>query len=201
MTLIRMDAPLSTSWSRKIATSLIVLSWLLLNYSTLEWIIATFKGSSAFNLIIISVVAIVLLAQAIHHRRKLCLSSIPILHPAPLALMFGSAVISISLQWLLDIPQIAVSLFAIATYGLIGLFISPQVWRKGLLAAICTAVILPFSAQFSTGLGFPVRVITARLVEQILGFWHIAAISSHDIIVLENSVAQVDLPCSGLKSL
>lgn len=203
MTLTRIDAPPSiASWSRnKIATSLIVFSWLLLNYSTLEWIFATFKGSSAFNLIIISVVATVLLVQAIHHRRKLSLSSIPILYPAPLALIFGSAIISISVQWLLDIPQIAVSLFAIATYGLIGLFISPLVWRKGLPAAVLTACILPFSAQFSTGLGFPVRVITARLVEHILGFWHIAAISSHDIIVLENSIAQIDLPCSGLKSL
>ena len=92
-------------------------------------------------------------------------------------------------------------LFAIATYGLIGLFIASKVWRKGLPAAIFASCILPFSVQFGTGLGFPVRVITARLVEHILAIWQIAAISSHDIIVLENSVAQVDLPCSGLKSL
>ncbi len=202
MTLTRTDRPLSiASWSSKIGTSLIVFSWLLLNYSTLQWIFETFKGSSAFNLIIIGVVATVLLIQTIHHRRKIGFSSIPILHAVPLMLMFGGEVSSIILQWLLDIPQIAVSLFAIATYGLIGLFISPQVWSKGFLAAICTAFILPFSAQFSTGLGFPVRVITARLVEQILAFWHIAAIFSHDIIVLENSTAQIDLPCSGLKSL
>lgn len=202
MTLTRIDGfPRIASWPSKIATSLIAFSWLIPNYSALQWLVESSQDTSAFNLIIISVVATVLLIQAIHYRRKLGLSSTPILHPAPIALMFGSAVSSIGLQWLLDVPQVAVLLFAIATYGLIGLFISSSVWRKGLPAAILVACILPFSVQFGTGLGFPVRVITARIVEQILAFWQIAAISSHDIIVLENSVAQIDLPCSGLKSL
>jgi exosortase O len=38
-------------------------------------------------------------------------------------------------------------------------------------------------------------------VEHLLSSWHIAAISSSDIIVLENGLARVDVPCSGLKSL
>ncbi|WP_009631161.1 exosortase O [Synechocystis sp. PCC 7509] len=202
MTLTRSNAPPNmASWSSKIATSLIVFSWLVLNYSLLQWLLESFRDTSAFNFIIISIVTTVLLVQAIHHRRKLGLSFTPSLHSAPLILMFGSTVTGIGLQWLLDVPQISVLLFAIATYGLIGLFTAPNVWRKGLPAAIFASCILPFSVQFGTGLGFPVRVITARLVEHILTFWHIAAISSHDIIVLENSVAQVDLPCSGLKSL
>ncbi len=202
MTLTRMDAPFSiASWASKIATSLIVFSWLILNYSALQWLVESSKDTSAFNLIIVGAVATVLCIQAIHHRRKLGLSFTPILHLVPLALMFGSGVGAVSLPWLLDVPQISVLFFALGTYGLIGLFIAPRVWSKGLPAAILAACILPFSAQFGTGLGFPVRVITARLVEQILAFWHIAAISSHDIILLENSTAQVDLPCSGLKSL
>lgn len=202
MTLTRSDAPPKmASWSILIATGLIVFAWLVLNYTALQWLFASFSDTSVFNSIIFGVVATVLLVQAIHHRRKLGLSATPRLHPAPLILMFGSTVTGIGLQWVLDISQIGVLLFAIASYGLIGLFIAPNVWRKGLPAAIFAACILPFSVQFGTGLGFPVRVITARLVEHILTFWHIAAISSHDIIVLENSIAQVDLPCSGLKSL
>lgn len=202
MILTRSDAPPKmASWSILIATGLIVFAWLVLNYTALQWLIESFSDTSVFNLIIFGVVATVLLVQAIHHRRKLGLSATPRLHPTPLILMFGSTVTGIGLQWLLDVPQIGVLLFAIASYGLIGLFIAPNVWRKGLPAAIFAACILPFSVQFGTGLGFPVRVITAQLVEHILAFWHIAAISSHDIIVLENSIAQVDLPCSGLKSL
>ncbi len=202
--LTRIDAPPSTataSWSSKIGSSLIAFSWLILNYSPLQWLVESSRDISVFNLVIVSVVATVLLIQAIHHHRKLSLSSTPILHLAPLALMFGSAVSAISLQWILDVPQVAVLFFALGTYGLVGLFIAPSVWQKGLSAAVFAACILPFSAQFGTGLGFPVRVITAQIVEQILAFWNIAAISSHDIIVLENSTAQIDLPCSGLKSL
>lgn len=202
MTLTRSDAPPSiVSWTSKIAISFIAFSWLILNYSALQWLIESSQDTSVFNLIIVSVVATVILIQAIHHRRKLGLSSTPILHLAPLSLMFGSEVSAISLQWILDIPQVAVLFFALGTYGLVGLFIAPRVWQKGLPAAVLAACILPFSAQFGTGLGFPVRVITAQIVEQILALWQIAAISSHDIIVLENSTAQIDLPCSGLKSL
>ena len=202
MTLIRMDAPpLPASRQNQIATSLIALSWLVLNYSALQWLFASFRETSAFNLIITGLVVTALLIQTIHHRRKLGLSVNARLHLAPLALMFGSEISAIGLQWLLEIPQVSVLLFAIATYGLIGLFISPKVWYKGLPAAVLAACILPFSAQFGTGLGFPVRVLTARLVEQILAYLQIAAISSHDIILLENSIAQIDLPCSGLKSL
>ncbi|NEQ83840.1 MAG: exosortase O, partial [Moorea sp. SIO2I5] len=89
----------------------------------------------------------------------------------------------------------------LGSYGLWGLFIPPSLWRKGLPAAILVACVVPFSTEFNSGLGFPVRVITAHAVEQMLSAWHIVAISSHDIIVMENGIAQVDLPCSGLKSL
>ncbi len=184
----------------KIGSSAIALAWLGANFPALQWLFESFQDTSAFNLIIFSVVTIALLIQAIRHRRQLELS-LPILQPVPLILLFGSAISANLGQWLLDVPQISVLLFAIGTYGLLGLFISPRIWRKGLPAAILAACILPFSVQFGTGLGFPVRVITARAVEHILAVWQIAAISSHDIIVLENSIARVDLPCSGLKSL
>jgi exosortase O len=200
--LTRIDAPPNpASWTNKIGNSLIVFAWLVLNNSALQWLVESSKDISVFNLVIVSVVATVLSIQALHHRRKLGLTSTPTLQLVPLVLMFGSAVSAISLQWLLDIPQVSVLLFALGTYGLIGLFIAPSVWHKGLPAAVFAACILPFSAQFGLGLGFPVRVITAQIVERILAFWQIAAISSHDIIVLENSAAQIDLPCSGLRSL
>ncbi len=202
MTLIRMDAPSRVAdWAIKIASSLIVISWLILNYADLQKLFASYRDISSFNLMIFGLVAIVLLVQTIRQRRKIELSSIPKLHPLPLALMLGSEIVAIIGRWLVDIPQIGLMLLAIATYGLIGLFIAPKVWRTGLPAAVFVACILPFSTQFDTGLGFPVRVVSARIVEQILAYWQIAATSSHDIIVLENSIAQIDLPCSGLRSL
>ena len=98
MTLTRSNAPPNmASWLSKIATSLIVFAWLVLNYSALQWLFESFRDTSAFNFIIIGVVTTVLLFQAIHHRRKLGLSSTPRLHPTPLILMFGSTVTRIGL--------------------------------------------------------------------------------------------------------
>lgn len=202
MTLIRMDAPPRVaSWAIKIASSSIVISWLILNYADLQKLFASYRNISGFNLIIFGLVAVALLVQTIRQRRKIELTSVPKLYPLPLALMLGGEIVAIISRWLVDIPQIGVMLLAIATYGLIGLFIAPKVWRAGLSAAVLIACVLPFVTQFDTGLGFPVRVISAHIVEQILANWHITATSSHDIIVLENSIAQIDLPCSGLKSL
>jgi len=83
----------------------------------------------------------------------------------------------------------------------LGLFIAPTPWQKGLNLAIITACVIPFMVAFNSGLGFPVRVLTAHAVAQALSDFHLSAVSSHDIIVMENGIAQVDLPCSGMKSL
>ncbi len=195
---IRPDTP---GWKGIVSTCLLVVAWLYVNIRSLEWLFQSFKHASHFNLMLISLAIAVLLVQAVRQRRRLVISTTLMLRPYPLLLMLGSAVTAIALQWIIDIEQISVILFALGTYGLCGLFLQPSVWRKGLPAAALVACILPFCTQFGTGLGFPVRVLTARAVEQMLSAWHIAAVSSYDIIVLENGIAHVDLPCSGLRSL
>lgn len=195
---IRPDTP---GWKGMVSTCLLVVAWLYVNIRSLEWLFQSFKQASHFNLMLISLALAVLLVQAVRQRRRLVMSTTLMLRPYPLLLMLGSAVTAIALQWIVDIEQITVILFALGTYGLCGLFLQPSVWRLGLPAAALVACILPFCTQFGTGLGFPVRVLTARAVEQMLSAWHIAAVSSYDIIVLENGIAHVDLPCSGLRSL
>jgi exosortase O len=74
-------------------------------------------------------------------------------------------------------------------------------WQKNLPVAGLLACILPFNSQFNNGLGLPARVLTAQVVEQLLSMLHVAAISSYDIIVLENAMAHVDVPCSDIKTL
>ncbi|MEM9276250.1 MAG: exosortase O, partial [Cyanobacteria bacterium P01_F01_bin.143] len=70
-----------------------------------------------------------------------------------------------------------------------------------LTIAAIAACVIPFSTAFNSGLGFPVRVLTAHAVANTLANFHLSAVSSHDIILMENGIAQVDLPCSGMKSL
>ncbi len=190
----------TTSWNI-LSTTLLVSTWLYLHSSSLQWLWQSLQQASSFNLILICLVIVGLLIQGVRSRRQLQISTAPTMRFLPLLVMLGAAVSAIALQWLVDVEQITVILFALGTYGLCGLFLQPAIWRKGLPVATLIAFILPFCFQFGTGLGFPVRVLTARVVEQMLSVWQIAAISSYDIIVLENGIAHVDLPCSGLRSL
>lgn len=191
----------TTTWQGILSTTLLVSAWLYLHISSLQWLLQSFKQASSFNLMLLGLLVTALLAQGVRYRQQLEISATLRIQQLPLLLMLGSAISAIALQWLVDIEQITVILFALGTYGLCGLFLQPAMWRKGLPAATLIAFILPFCAQFGTGLGFPIRVLTARVVEQMLSAWHIAAVSSYDIIVLENGIAHVDLPCSGLRSL
>ena len=193
--------PAAINWQGIAGVCLITITWLYLNLAALTWLYQSFRQASSFNLILISLVLVVVLVQAVRHRQQLEVSAKMSLRFYPLLLLLGTAVSAIALQWLVDIAQITVILFALGTYGLFGLFIAPTIWRRGLPVAALVAIILPFLAQAGTGLGFPVRVLTARVVEQLLMVGQIAAVSSHDIIVLENGIAHVDLPCSGLRSL
>jgi exosortase O len=133
--------------------------------------------------------------------RAIAFSPNLVLRRYPLLLMLGSSIFSIALQWIIDVKQVTVILFILGTYGLCGLLMEPVGWQKQLPIAGLLACILPFSSQFNSGLGLPVRVLTAQVVEQLLWVLQIGAISSYDIIVLENGIAHIDVPCSGIKTL
>lgn len=201
---IRLETPASQGI---VSTCLLIAAWAYANISSLKWLFESFREASPLNLMLICFVVVVLLVQVVRVRRgggweiRDYFSTTPILRSRPLLLMIGSAISAIALHWLIDIEQLTVLLFLLGTYGLCGLFLAPPVWRQGLPFASLIACIVPFSSQVSIGLGLPARILTAHAVEQLLSAWHIAAISSYDIIVLENGVAHVDVPCSGLKSL
>jgi exosortase O len=154
---------------------------------------------SPFNGVILVAGAMLLAVLGWHYRRSI--ESDPGLHRLPLAVMLGCGVAAIATQWLVSLNQLTVGLFLLGSYGLLGLWLAPAVWRRGLPVGIAIACLLPFGVQFSTGVGAPARIATAHVVEWILHLWQISAISAGDVIVLDTGVAYVDLPCSGLKSM
>jgi exosortase O len=186
---------------RSFGSIALVLSWFYFQRSPLIWLGQAIQNAALFNQMLLGMGGVLLLVQGIRYRRQLQLSSVPEFRWVPLALMLGCAIGTIVLRWLIQFEPLPVLLFVLGTYGLLGLFLQTQVWRQGLAVAIAIAVVLPFGTQFNQGLGFPIRTVTAHTVEQILQGWNIAALSSENIIVLENSIANVDLPCSGTKSL
>ena len=185
-----------------LAPFLLALTWFFANQEAVKWLLSSFVEIPTLYKILISLLIVALVVRSIgtsgrSHR------SMPkfVLRRYPLLLMLGAGICSIALQCIIDIKQLTVLLFILGTYGLYGLFCDAYFWQKNLPIAGLLACILPFNSQLNSGLGLPARVLTAQVVEQLLSALQIGAISSYDIIVLENGIAQVDVPCSGIKTL
>ena len=127
--------------------------------------------------------------------------SLPQLYlPALVFTLGGSALFLVSERYL-DINTLSASMFGMASYGLLGLWIGPQRWVQGLPAALLLIGALPFGEHMQTFIGYPVRILTAGLVGDGLAALGVHSIGIDTILVFENGISQVDLPCSGVKSL
>ena len=100
-----------------------------------------------------------------------------------------------------DVNTLSACCFFLASYGLIGLWLSPARWQKGLPAAILLVLTLPIGMHIDTFIGYPVRVMTAKIVQQLFMGLGIHSVNTDTVLMIENKVAHVDLPCSGVKSL
>lgn len=179
----------------------IALAWLALNRMTLNWYLITLQQASLVSLCILGVGLVLLVVQGLRYWQNSYVEQNFELHATPIILLFSCGIGSIAAHWFLDIDQIPGLLFIIGTYAILGLFIKPKQWQQGLPVGIAIALVLPFCVQFQVGIGYTMRSLTAHFVETILHIGEIKAISSEDLIILENSISRVDLPCSGLKSL
>lgn len=185
-----------------LAPLLLTIAWFLANISAVKWLLSSAAELSTIYQILTGVVIVALTARSIGNP-KFAIELLPnlVLRRYPLLLMLGAGILSIGIQWIIDVREVSVLLFILGTYGLCGLLMEPNFWQKNLPIAGLLACIIPFNSQFSSGLGLPARVLTAQVVEQLLSVLQIKAISSYDIIVLENGIARVDVPCSGIKTL
>jgi exosortase O len=182
----------------------LLIAWLYANVASLRWLTTELQNITFSNgvLLIGGGLGILTLAGRSQLQNYVTqISTTPIFHRFPVLIMLLGGVGALVFQQVWEIQQGSAFCFLLGSYGLLGLWLSPSVWRNGLPIAVLFAGVLPFSLQFSTGLGFPVRALTANIVEQCLNAWQVSAVSANDIILLENGIARVDLPCSGLKSL
>jgi exosortase O len=125
----------------------------------------------------------------------------PQLYLPALALILVGSGLFLVVERYLDINTLSASLFGLASYGLLGLWMNPQTWRQGLPAALLLIGALPFGEHMQTFVGYPVRILTARIVSDGLAALGVHSVGVDTILVFENGVSQVDLPCSGVKSL
>ncbi len=125
----------------------------------------------------------------------------PQLRWLPLGLTISGSLLYLLVERYLDMNIVASSLFFLATYGLLGLWLPPARWRQGLPAALLLVGALPFGDHMQTFVGYPMRIATAQLVGDGFRALGVGSISLDTILTFENGVAHVDLPCSGVKSL
>jgi exosortase O len=125
----------------------------------------------------------------------------PQLYLPALTLILGGSALYLVVERFLDINTLSASLFGLASYGLLGLWMQPRRWRQGLPAAVLLIGTLPFGEHMQTFVGYPMRILTANIVRDGLARAGVASLGVDTILIFENGVSQVDLPCSGVKSL
>lgn len=90
----------------------------------------------------------------------------------------------------------------VALYAFWGFFVpEPQVWRRNAALFLLLVLCLPLLERVQKFGSFPLREFTATVVGFFLRLFGFGSISQSGIIVTENKVTSVDLPCSGITSL
>jgi exosortase O len=177
-------------------------SWLWLFRSVFDYLAVIFSREDFRTNQVMLVGALVLIASRVRKGRlQPRLDAVPQLYPLALAFILGSAALYLMAERFLDINTLSASLFGLAGYGLLGLYMQPRSWRVGLPAALLLIGVLPFGEHMQTFVGYPVRLLTAGIVRDGLSAAGVRSLGVDTILVLENGVSQIDLPCSGVKSL
>lgn len=181
---------------------LIVALWLWLYRALFEYlgILALREDFRTNQLVFIGILALIVW-QIRAGNFQIQFHTAPRAYPIPLALALGGSVLYLVVERALDINTLSATLFGLATYGLLGLWMAPHSWREGLPAALLLIGVLPFGEHMQTFIGYPMRILTAELVRDGLAKFQIGSTGVDTILVLENGVSQIDLPCSGVKSL
>lgn len=176
--------------------------WLWLYRSVFDYLAVIFSRDD-FRTNQVALVGVVVLI-AVRMRREFTrprLDAAPQLHLPALALALGGSALYLLVERFLDINTLSASLFGLASYGLLGLWMEPRRWREGLPAALLLVGTLPFGEHMQTFIGYPMRLLTAAIVRDGLAGVGVASVGVDTILVFENGVSHVDLPCSGVKSL
>ncbi len=189
-------------WLRRLANLVLIGLWVWLFHPIYPYLRTIFTREEFRTNQIVLLGALVLIGLqvrrgALHPN----ISSLPQLNYPALVLVLVASAAFLLAERFLDINTLSASLFGLASYGLIGLWLEPHRWRSGLPAALLLIGALPFGDHMQTFIGYPVRILTATIVGKGFSALGVRSVSLETILVFENGISQVDLPCSGVKSL
>lgn len=182
------------------AAIIILWIWLYRPVSAYLGIIFT-RQEFRTNQIVLLAVLVLIAIQSRRGRFSLTLNHLPQLQTPGLALAVSGSIAFVAAERWLDINTLSATLFGLATYGLLGLWMQPRRWRQGFPAALLLVGVLPFGEHMETFIGYPLRLVTAGIASQGLGALGNPNVGVDTILIFESGFSQVDSPCSGVKSL
>ncbi|MCB8968804.1 MAG: exosortase O [Ardenticatenaceae bacterium] len=184
------------------ANILILAAWTWLYWPLADYLQTIFtREDFRTNQILLIAVAALIISQVRNSHIRPRFDAPPRLAALPLALTLGGSLAYLACERFLDVNTLSATLFGLASYGLLGLWLQPARWRAGLPAALLLIGTLPFGEHMQTFIGYPMRIATAALVRDGLAASGVGSIGIDTILVFENGISQVDIPCSGVKSL
>ena len=184
------------------ANAVILGLWLWLYRPVFDYLVTIFSREDfRTNQLVLLGVIVLIAIQVAKGRLRSRFDAAPQLSTPALILALGVSALYLAVERFLDVNTVSASLFGLASYGLLGLWMQPRRWRQGLPAALLLIGALPFGEHMQTFVGYPMRLLTAAIVRDGLTAAGVSSIGIDTILVLENGVSQVDLPCSGVKSL
>lgn len=187
---------------------LLWLSWLWLYRPVFDYFQVIFQREDFRTNQIMLLLLVGVLAMQLWEGKKQSSASIlipfqspPQKNRLPLFLLLGGSISFLIAERWLTINMLSATLCFLSGYGLLGLWMRPTAWRNGLPAALLLVGVLPFGEHLQTFVGYPLRWFSAELVRHGLAVLNIASLGTETILVLENGVALIDSPCSGIKSI
>ena len=188
--------------ARLVINALVVGLWLWFYRPVFDYLAIIFtREDFRTNQIVLVLVAGLIAYQTRQHHLRPRPDTPPQFFAPALILALGGSILFLLVERFLDVNTLSASLFGLASYGLLGLWMRPHAWRQGLPAALLVVGVLPFGEHMQTFIGYPMRILTASIVRDGLSIFGVSSIGIDTILVLENGVSQIDLPCSGVKSL
>lgn len=176
--------------------------WLWLYRSVYSYLAIIFSRQEfRTNQILLLGILVLLVVQVRARSLGLRLDRWPQRYPPAIALTLGGSALFVLVEHYLDVNTLSASLFGLASYGLLGLWLHPDRWRRGLPAALLLLGTLPFGEHLQTFVGYPLRRMTAAVVGAGLARLGVPSVGVDTILVFETGISQVDLPCSGVRSL
>jgi exosortase O len=154
-----------------------------------------------FNQVVLLAILVLIVMQVRKGSFYLDFRRLPRWNRLAIGLLLSCSVIFLLSERFLEINTLSATVFGLASYGLLGLWMDAHRWRQGLPAALLLVSALPFGDHMQTFIGYPVRIFTAGAVQEGFRALGIPTVTVDTILVFENGISQVDLPCSGVKSL